>query len=60
MVVNINNTVSDDVKVTATQNNQGMGAQLDILIERKVKQLFGSGKLDQSMHRNFGARRVPG
>jgi hypothetical protein len=60
LVVNINNTVSDDVKVTATQNSQSMGAQLDIIIERKVKQLFGSGRMDKSMHSNFGARRVPG
>ena len=59
MNVTINNTVSDDVQITAQENTVNGRAQLEILVERKVKAMVGSGQLDRPMQQSFGLRRVP-
>jgi hypothetical protein len=59
MNVVINNTVSNDTKVTVaeTQNNDGM-KQLTVMVERQVKEMFGTGAMDKSMRASYGLMRV--
>lgn len=59
MNVVINNTISGDTKVTAaeTTNSDG-GKQLTIMVEKTVKELFGTGAMDKSMRASYGLVRA--
>jgi hypothetical protein len=50
---------SADVTVkTAETTNQDGTKQIDIMIEKKVKELFGTGAMDKSMRASYGLVRA--
>lgn len=55
--VNIYNNAGVDVSTQESQNSNGL--QIDVILERKLKQAFGTGTMDRSMQTNFGVRRRP-
>jgi lambda family phage tail tape measure protein len=55
--VNIYNNAA--VEVTATENTNADGMKsVDILIEKKVKDMFGTGQMDKSMKSAYGLNRA--
>jgi hypothetical protein len=57
--ITINNTMSGDAKVTAAETtNQDGSKSIKIMIEREVKELFGSGAMDKSMRASYGLVRA--
>ena len=52
-VVNVYNNAGTEVKTAETTNADG-SKQIDIMIEKKVKDLFGSGSMDKSMRASYG------
>jgi lambda family phage tail tape measure protein len=52
-IVNVYNSADATVKTSETTNADG-SKQIDIMIERKVKELFGSGSMDKSMRASYG------
>jgi hypothetical protein len=60
ITVNVNNTVSDVAEVRVEETNQGGEKQLDIFIERKVREVIGRGSVDRVMAQSYGLRRRPG
>ena len=51
--VNVYNNAGTEVKTSETTNSDG-SKPIDILIEKKVKDLFGSGSMDKSMRASYG------
>jgi lambda family phage tail tape measure protein len=60
MVVNINNTVSQDTQVQVAKNQQPDGqVVLEIMVERKVRQMVSNGSLDNQFRSTYGLTRQP-
>jgi hypothetical protein len=60
MNVVINNTVSNDTKVTAAETTNAYGQkQLMIMVERQVKDMFAIGAMDKTMRASYGLSRAP-
>lgn len=58
--VTVNVTNNTDSKVTtATKDNEDGSRQIDIYIERKVKQMMNDGTMDRSMRSSYGVSRQP-
>jgi tape measure domain-containing protein len=55
--ITIVNNAGADVQATETTNSDG-SKQIDIFIERKVKEMFGTGTMDKSMKSSYGLTRV--
>jgi tape measure domain-containing protein len=55
--ITIVNNAGADVQATETTNSDG-SKQIDIFIERKVKEMFGGGTMDKSMKSSYGLTRV--
>jgi hypothetical protein len=55
--VNVYNSADVTVKTAETTNQDGT-KQIDIMIEKKVKELFGTGAMDKSMRSSYGLVRV--
>ena len=54
----VNNTISDTVDVYAESTNKQDGSrQIEILVERKVKDSMSNGSLDRIMSTNYGIKR---
>jgi hypothetical protein len=59
MNVVINNTVSNDTKVSVAETTNADGnKQLTVMIEKQVKELFGTGAMDKSMRASYGLVRA--
>jgi len=56
-VVNVYNSADVTVKTAETTNQDG-SKQIDIMIEKKVKELFGTGAMDKSMRSSYGLVRA--
>jgi lambda family phage tail tape measure protein len=52
-VVNVYNSADAVVKTSETTNQDG-SKTIDIMIEKKVKELFGTGAMDKSMRASYG------
>jgi tape measure domain-containing protein len=52
-IVNVYNSADATVKTAETTNQDGV-KQIDIIIEKKVKELFGTGAMDKSMRSSYG------
>lgn len=52
-VVNVYNSADVTVKTAETTNQDG-SKQIDVMIEKKVKELFGTGAMDKSMRASYG------
>jgi tape measure domain-containing protein len=55
--VNVYNSADVTVKTAETTNQDGT-KQIDIMIEKKVKELFGTGAMDKSMRASYGLVRA--
>jgi tape measure domain-containing protein len=55
--ITIINNAGADVQATETTNSDGT-KQIDIYVERKVKEMFGGGAMDKSMKTSYGLTRV--
>jgi tape measure domain-containing protein len=55
--ITIINNAGADVQATETTNSDGT-KQIDIYVERKVKEMFGGGAMDKSMKASYGLTRV--
>lgn len=56
--ININNTVSDTTDVYAKATNKQDGSkEIEIIVERKVKESLNNGALDRSFSTNYGLKR---
>jgi len=55
--VNVYNN-ADTTVTTAETTNQDGSKQIDIMIEKKVKEMFGSGSMDKSMRTSYGLTRA--
>jgi len=54
----VNNTSSESVDVyTKSTNKEDGSSQIEILVERKVKESMGNGALDKSFSTNYGIKR---
>jgi len=58
IVVNNMNSQDNEVSTKETTNEKGQ-KQIEIFIEKKVKDLFGSGGMDKTMKSAYGLRRSP-
>jgi hypothetical protein len=57
--ITINNMMSGEAKVTAAETTNRDGSKsIKIMVEREVKELFGSGAMDKSMRASYGLMRV--
>jgi tape measure domain-containing protein len=56
-IVNVYNSADATVKTAETTNADG-SKQIDIMIEKKVKELFGTGAMDKSMRASYGLVRA--
>lgn len=54
--INVINNAGVEVS-TAESNNSDGAKQIDIIIERKVKDMFGQGAMDKQMRANYGLKR---
>jgi tape measure domain-containing protein len=52
-IVNVYNSADATVKTSETTNSDG-SKTIDIMIEKKVKELFGTGAMDKSMRASYG------
>jgi hypothetical protein len=52
-IVNVYNSADATVKTSETTNGDG-SKTIDIMIEKKVKELFGTGAMDKSMRASYG------
>jgi phage-related minor tail protein len=55
--ITIINNAGAEVQASEVTNSDG-SKQIDILIERKVKDMFGSGSMDKSMRSSYGLTRA--
>lgn len=55
--ITIINNAGAEVQATETTNTDG-SKQIDIYVEKKVKEMFGSGTMDKSMKSSYGLTRV--
>jgi phage-related minor tail protein len=55
--ITIINNAGAEVQTSEVTNSDG-SKQIDILIERKVKDMFGSGSMDKSMRSSYGLTRA--
>jgi tape measure domain-containing protein len=51
--VNVYNSADATVKTAETTNSDG-SKQIDIIIEKKVREMFGTGAMDKSMRSSYG------
>lgn len=59
-VININNNNAKENEVTTKETTNDKGQkQIEIFIEKKVKDMFGSGGMDKTMKASYGLRRSP-
>jgi antitoxin component HigA of HigAB toxin-antitoxin module len=59
-VININNNNAQDNEVSTKETTNEKGQkQIEIFIEKKVKDMFGSGGMDKTMKSAYGIRRSP-
>lgn len=56
--INVINNAGAEVK-TATRDNSDGSRQIDIYIERKVKELVSNGAMDRAMRASYGVTRQP-
>jgi hypothetical protein len=55
-VVNVYNQAGAEVKTAESTNSDG-SKTIDIIIEKKVKEMFGTGAMDKSMRSSYGLTR---
>jgi hypothetical protein len=59
MIVNISNQMSESANVTASESTNIDGVRtLSIMIQKEVKEMFGSGSMDKSMRSAYGLNRA--
>jgi len=58
VTVNINNNAGVEVSASESSNEDG-SKNIDIFIEKKVKEMFGSGAMDKTMKAGYGLSRSP-
>jgi hypothetical protein len=59
VIVNVTNNTPSEVSVQETQGPDGM-TMLNVYIERRVKEIVGSGRMDRQMFSQYGLARQPG
>ncbi len=57
VIVNVNNNAGSEVSVAESTNSDGT-KQIDIYIEKKVKDIFSNGGMDRTMRGSYGLTRV--
>jgi phage-related minor tail protein len=58
VIVNVNNNTQAEVSVQQTQGPDG-ATMLNIMVERKVREMLGKGSLDRQMMVQYGLNRQP-
>jgi hypothetical protein len=59
VVINVHNNAQAEVSVQESQGPDGM-TMLNVFIERRVKEIIGSGRMDRQMFTQYGLARQPG